>query len=256
MVDSIFSSEGDLAIDTSSLAIDMSERAQSRLFYQFQNSCVLRQLVVALARMEQELYDAIVEVLRGFQLANALGVNLDVLGRIVGQERIVLNAADKIWFGFDGPSSNIGGYDNSPNWVTGASLFGNVIASDSEYRQLILGKVFKNHVKVGSVPELIQFSFFLTGRFVSFRSDGDAEIALVVPFEMSQNDVTTLTTVFNDLTADQRYLIPMPVTGRISQVITLPPVATAVQFVGFDSVTSVIGVPDEDFIWISGAPFV
>ena len=209
-------------IDVSEYVQDLCDRATNRLLRQFQNSCVILNVVCALADEVQELYDAAVATIKNRTLYDATGVNLDTLGRIVGQDRILLNAANLQWFGFDGVSAQIGGWDAAPNWVSGASLFGDLPANDLQYRNLILGKIFKNHVKVGSVPELIQFARFLTGRSVSFNRVGLFELELIVPTNITPNDVRTLITVFNDNTADNKYIIPMPVTGRIVTVTYKP----------------------------------
>lgn len=218
MADSIFDPDSDLAIDLTSLELDMPERAQTRLLYQFQNSTALRGLVVSLANMEQETYDAVLGILRGYQLSEAVGVQLDVLGRIVGQARILLNAERKQWFGPDNVSEQVGRVDRSTAWAIGAPLFGDLPADDGQYRRLILSKIFKNHVKFSSVPELLQFAVFLTGRNVSFIRTGPMELGISVPSDMSLNDVRTLLTVVDDNTADRKYLTPVAATVSLNLV--------------------------------------
>ena len=214
MADDIF--DGELDVDFSELRIDLQERNTGHILYQFLNSCVFNQFLYGLTTMEQILYDAAVDVLEFRTLAKAEGVNLDVLGRLVGQPRILLNAEDKQWFGFDNDDESIGGYDQAPNWVQNAPLFGDLPADDPQYRLLILSKIFKNIVKVGSVPEIIRFVQLLTGFNISLVRTGPMDLRLIVPENMPLNTITTITRVFDDKTADRKYLIPMPATGRLT----------------------------------------
>lgn len=219
MAESIFNLDGDLAIDFDSLEIDMTERTLTRLLYQFQNSPVMIGVNTDLAVMEQILYDAALDTMRKRTIAEAEGVNLDVIGDIVGQPRILLNAETKKWFTPDTAFRP----DKTPVWVTTAPLFGNLPATDTEYRQLILSKIFKNHVKACSVPEIIQFVELLIGESISVIREGPMDISFAVPSTIKPNDVRTLVTVVDDRTADRKYLVPLPVTARLINIWYRPP---------------------------------
>lgn len=205
--------EGALPVDTADLEKDLPELAQTRVLYQFQNSQVLNALVRSLANQNQDLYDTVLGVLRGVQLANAVGDALDIIGRIVGQPRILLNAAEKAWFT---PDDTLGTVDGAPAWVTGAPLFGDLPADDFEFRRLIVSKIFKNQVKGSTMPELLTFAKFLTGRNVSFVRTGPKQLGVVVPADMPYNDVLNLLRVTDDKTADRKYLLPVSATTEIN----------------------------------------
>jgi hypothetical protein len=223
MTDSIFDLNGDLTIDFSSYEIDMQELSLDRLLYQFQNSPVLLDVNAALAAMEQETFDAALNTLRGRTIADAEGANLDVIGVIVGQPRILLNADTKAWFTPDTSFRP----DATPVYTTNAPLFGNLPATDEEYRRLILAKIFKNHVKAGSVPEVIQFVELLAGENCSVFIEAPMDISLAVPSSIKPNDVRTIITVFDDKTVDRKYLIPLPTTARLINIWYRPPSAFA-----------------------------
>ena len=90
-------------------------------------------------------------------LDTATGAQLDVIGRIVGQERILLNADFYDFFGFQGATKaasfgelgnpGVGGifYDY------GKPLGGNIELDDATYRLFIKAKIFKN--TTSSTPE-------------------------------------------------------------------------------------------------------
>lgn len=219
MADDIFDLDGDLAIDFTGLEIDMTELTLDRLLYQFQNSPVMLQVNTVLAAMEQETYDAAIDTLRGRTIAEAEGVNLDVIGDIVGQPRILLNAETKAWFTPDSAFR----VDATPVYVENAPLFGNLPAGDEEYRRLIVSKIFKNHVKASSVPEVIQFANLLIGKPISVKREAPMEISFIVPSNITPNEVRTLVTVGDDKTADRKYLTPLPVTARLVNIWYRPP---------------------------------
>ena len=218
MVGSVFDLDGDLAIDFSGLEVDFTERTLGRLLYQFRGSPVMVNLNTKLAELEQLTYDEAINTLRGRTIAEAQGFNLDVIGRIVGQPRILLNAETKAWFTPDTAFRP----DNVPIWVTNAPLFGDLPATDGEFRRLILSKIFKNHVKAGSVPEIIQFVYLLTGEYISVKREGPMELSFIVPSAMKVNDVLTIIAVGDDKTADRKYLTPLPVTARLANIYYRP----------------------------------
>lgn len=218
---SIFDSD-DLEVDFTQLEIDMVELAQSRILYQFQNSGIMLALAGVLADMEQQGYDAALGTLRGRTIAEAEGANLDVLGDIVGQDRILLNAENRIYFGPDEIDPRISGPDQGNIFTRNAPLFGDLIADDFDYRRLILSKIFKNHVKVGSVAEIIVFISLLTGNNVSVQTVGPMELDLVVPSDMTANDLRTVLTVQDDRIADRKYLTPLPATANFVNIVFRP----------------------------------
>lgn len=222
MTESIFDPNGDNSIDFSSISLDMSQLTLDRLLYQFQTSPTLVEIADALAVMEQESYDASIATMEGRTIAGAVGDNLDVIGDIVGQSRILLNASLKQWFGPDSDGGQVGNPDASPAFAVGADLFGDLPADDAEFRKLILSKIFKNHVKVGSVGEIIQFVLLLTGHNISVKRIDMMDLEFIVPVGMSPNDVKTITGVKDDKLADRKYLSPLPASARLVSIMFRP----------------------------------
>lgn len=222
MAGNIFETDSDLNVDFSQYEIDLRDRALQRLLYQFGNSVTLGQLVESLAFMEQDGYDDALGVLTDRTLTRARGVQLDVIGRIVGQDRVLRNYALRTWFGPDG-GTQIGGVDLAPVWMREVPLLGDLPADDSQYIGLILSKIFKNHVKVGSIPELILFAKALTGHDISVNRIGPLEIELAVPSSIFIGDLSLLLDVLTDHTADQKYTMPVMASVRISDSVLFLP---------------------------------
>ena len=158
---------------------DLITRMGDRRLPQFSRGEIRCAILQEQSRQIQELYDAIIDVLDQRTLENASGGILDVIGIIVGQKRILLNQGSQDWFG---PDDLITSPDLAPAWVTGAPLAGNLPADDVDYLQLIISKIFKNHVKHGSIPEILRFVQLLYGINISIRKLGLSQIQLIVPF--------------------------------------------------------------------------
>lgn len=110
-----------------------------------------------------ELFNDLVERLN---IDTAEGWLLDIIGRIVGQPRIVIDATDIDFFGFAGATPVPVGYGDLNNPGLGGrfrdgdeALTGNKRLNDSEYRVFLKARIFKNNTN--STPEeIIQaFSF-------------------------------------------------------------------------------------------------
>ena len=216
----IFDTNVDLTVNFSSYMQDLLERARSRLLYQFKSSPVMDELTQVFAEEGQTLYDAMIETLSKRTLAEAEGVQLDVLGIIVGQERININGATKLWFS---PDDSLQSVDKTPAWVINASLYENTVTNDIEYRKLIFAKIFKNHVQSASVPELRYFIKLLTNENVSFHTAAPLDTYLVVGYNIKPNILDLILTLWeDDKRVSNRYLIPLAATTRIVGVVFIP----------------------------------
>ena len=219
-MNNIFNESIDLKIDFGRYDQDLLERGRDRLLYQFKSSVVVDQLVQVISQENQELYDSIIGILRGRTLAEATGVQLDMLGELVGQDRINIDGSLNRWFTPDDDNLIV---DDSDIWVQGAHLYEDTVASDIEFRKLIFSKIFKNHVQGASVPELRYFIKILTNQNVSFKTTGPLEASLVVLDTILTNTLSLLKTIWeNDKRTDNKYLLPSAATTRISGVVFLP----------------------------------
>lgn len=198
---------------------DIVLRVGGRRLPQFKRGSVRCGVLTEQSRQLQEIYDEIVHVLDFRTLANARGVVLDAIGRIVGQKRELLNQADKNWFT---PDNALGRPDSAPVWITGVPTAGSLPAGDSEYLDLIVSKIFKNHVQHGSIPEILQFVRLLYGINISIRKLGLSQIQLIVPSGTPDYVVVTLRSLVSDDRADNRWFLPQCPTVDIVSVLFRP----------------------------------
>lgn len=132
--------------------IDYLELARSRTTEQFkiENAPVfdryLQLLVIEIQNLQQVFRD--LKQLRS--LDTAIGKQLDIIGDIVGQERVLLNADLYSFFGFQGAlkAGSFGTLDDaslgSKFYSLGDPLGGNVQLDDDTYRIFIRAKILKN----------------------------------------------------------------------------------------------------------------
>lgn len=217
-MDNIFSSNTDLTIDFTKYRQELLARFRSRLLYQFGNSPVLDQFVQAIAIEAGEAYTALLDCLEKRTLATAEGVQLDGIGELVGQYRININGATKTWLTTDENK-----LDEINVWASPASLYENTVANDTEYRRLIIGKIFRNHVTSCSIPELRYFIKLLSDESVSFLRMGSLQIALVVKENIKPAVLAMLVLeMFDDKKAGERYFLPFSATTSLYGIAFLP----------------------------------
>lgn len=197
----------DLNIDFSLLEQDLIKRAKSRLLYQFKNSEVLNSLIQEYVTEIQDVYDAGKDCLDGRTITKAVGVNLDVIGDIVGQSRIL---KDSQYISFFTPDASLKGADQAPAWVENAPTTGVRQVDDSAYRRYIFGKIFKNHTRYGSIIEARAAGSLCSGKKISFQKVGVAEYMLAVPNDLDINSILTLVSSLSNTQIDSTYFLPIP----------------------------------------------
>ncbi len=198
---------------------DLFELASGRRLPQFVNGEVRCGILNAEVRQTQDLFDALFALLEGRTVAGARAAQLDVIGRIVGQPRILLNQAVIAWFT---PDTIAGTPDTTPAWCFGAPVFGDLPANDEQFSQLIAAKIFKNHTIHGSIPEVLQFVKLVYDINISIRKYGQGDIALIVPTNTPLNVVTTLVSFSTTVRTDNAYFLPLSPVARFIDVIYRP----------------------------------
>jgi len=198
---------------------DQVKQACDLTLSQFRRSQILLGAQSAINNQSIDLYQSLIDAMQLRCLDDAVGVQLDIIGRIVGQSRELENYGNKNWFAYD--TKNVG-YEEGICYIEGAPIGGNLIASDFTYRQLIYARIFKNHVKYGSVPEILQVVKLVYGINISIRKEGMSDISLIVPANTPTYIVQNLTKVTDTVTTDKVYFLPIPSTGRIVDVIFRP----------------------------------
>lgn len=197
-------------------ADDLAERMKGRILGQFKDSTVFMALIDALSSEIQAFLDAAINTMKGRCPYGAETYALDVIGRFVGQTRTLIDYGAYDWFTFDTTSTT---FDVSPWWVHTAPATGKYQASNEDFRKLIEGKVIKNHVKYGSIPEIQDFIS------ATFEIPCDIEwvdvmqVDIWVPWYTDDNTITMISSYStNGEDSDRNYFIPLPAGYQISNV--------------------------------------
>lgn len=196
--------------------IDCQVRALSRLLSQFQNSPVLLQIVRALMSEVQVLVDAIIGTLQGRTPGSAVGAQLDVLGRIVGQPRVLYDFGTIPWFAPDNAEARM---DVGLAWVEGVPTANMLTPTDSQYRLLIEGKIFRNFCRFGSVPEIQRMVKLVYNVNVSFAIVGPLRVDVYLPTGIPSFLANQITQFVDNTRADSVSPLPIPATVSVRNIV-------------------------------------
>lgn len=205
-------------IDYSYLDKDLLDEAHLRLLWQFRNSSNICEVLTALFTEIQLLFDTATDVLDERQLAKARGEQLNVLGRIVGQDRIVVGASESI-FGFADDATALpfaeiidGESVGGGRWLElGEPETGTRELTDGEYRQFIIAKIFRNHIQTASVCELTRIANLILTSVTKTQiiTLAPAVIAyhFTAPSGLTPDDIAIIVSVIDNNKADRQRII-------------------------------------------------
>lgn len=161
-------------------SIDYLEEARGRVTYAFKDKVVFDKYLELLIDQQLQIQQVFKDLLQKRSIDTATGVNLDIIGEIVGQPRELISADLFTFFGFEGAiGADTFGDGVSP--LTGGKFYsfgdavgGNVLLDDEAYRLFIKAKILKN--TTASTPEeFISFVNYLFGTDSTFVAEGQAE---------------------------------------------------------------------------------
>lgn len=130
--------------------VDYLAQARSRVTEQFKNKPIFDKYVQLLLTNKLEASAVLRQLMQLRSIDTAQGVQLDIIGDIVGQPRVLLTADQFKFFGFQGAPnagsmrSLLDASQGSPFYSLGDPLGTSRKASDEEYRLLIKAKIIKN----------------------------------------------------------------------------------------------------------------
>lgn len=178
--------------------IDHKELAVSRLATQFRESTNLIAYIKALLIETDTLEQVFCDLLEKRWIDTAEGVQLDILGAIVGQSREFVDAEIFDYFGFaDNPQAQsfgtlidtgIGGRFR----IIGEAITGIRQLTDDEYRKFIRARITRNSTK--STPEdiIAQLRFIFESPLILFV-DGDTNYEVSIGRVLTLNEKSILT---------------------------------------------------------------
>lgn len=178
--------------------IDHKELAISRLATQYRESTNLISYIQTLLLEANTLEQVFCDLLEKRWIDTAEGINLDILGSIVGQSRVFIDAEIFEYFGFaDNPvAQSFGSVDDvsvGGRFITiGEPTTGLRELSDDEYRTFIRARIARN--STSSTPEDIisQIRFIFDSPLVLFV-DGNTQYTISIGRKLSLNEKAILT---------------------------------------------------------------
>lgn len=158
--------------------------ARDRVTEAFKGRVVFDKYLQLLILGQGEIQEALKELMQLRSIDTAEGEQLNIIGRIVGQPRELLEADLYEYFGFQGAinaqsmgttqDATIGGLFYS----FGTPFGGNVNLDDETYRKFIKAKIFKN-ITSSTPEEFITVVNTIFDLPISISSEGDAQVTLM-----------------------------------------------------------------------------
>ncbi len=143
------------------MSIDHKALAISRLATQFSESVNLIDFIKVLLTGSQDLEDVYNDLLTDITLDTAQGVNLDIIGEIVGLPRPLVLSTDITFFGFQGVLNAGPMSDEATPTVGGAfrsetgNETGNTPLPDTAYRRAIRAQIINNNASC-TIEDIIE----------------------------------------------------------------------------------------------------
>lgn len=196
--------------------------ARTRITEAFKGKVVFDKYLRLLLENHTEIEGALKDLMQMRSLDTAVGVQLDNIGRIVGQERELINTALLDFFGFEGYPTVKGFGDLDDNsqgglfYNLGNPLAGNTLLSDDQYRLFIKAKILKN-ITAATPEEFLYFLKFVFGAETSqITGDGGGEFTVLVGKNLSPFERVLLTYFYEQPNGSKYYFVPKPVGVRVN----------------------------------------
>ncbi len=169
---------------------DFIAQSQEQATEQFKDKVVFNKYLAFLLAGSTEMLGVLRDLMQLRSIDTAVGEQLDVIGRIVGQDRVLLGADAIKYFGFNGSSlsstfgsstnSSLGGY-----WYSyGKPLGGNVLLNDTQYRLFIKAKIKKNTTDA-TANSVMNFLTFVFGVRCTLVESAGAKATILVSRKLS-----------------------------------------------------------------------
>jgi len=180
-------------------SIGHTEKVITRLSTAYRDSTNLINYIKALLSEANTLEEVFQSLLSDRWIDTAIGVQLDIIGAIVGQNRILVDSTVLSYFGFaTGIGSNSFGTLSDPAVGgrfrgIGESTTGDRVLTDDEYRIYIRARVIKNSI-TPTLPQMISFLKFLFNVDQIVIIDSHMSYTVQIGRPLSSNEKAFLTT--------------------------------------------------------------
>jgi len=165
---------------------DYLGEARDRVTEQFKNKDVIDRYLQLLIQGQVDLIAVYKDLMQLRSIDTATGEQLDLLGRIVGQDRVLLNTDLFTFFGFTG-ATKAGTFGDVTNellgsnwWDLNAPIGGNTLLDDQTYRLFIKAKIYKN-VTASTPEEFISVINLILGTNTTYLMEqGNANVIVLI----------------------------------------------------------------------------
>ncbi|ADG20404.1 conserved hypothetical protein [Paraburkholderia atlantica] len=163
-------------------------------------------------------WGGIAQLPEALDIDNAEGANLDLVGKHVGQSRVIPDMVAREFFAFleslDGGGFQRDGMGGATFYRYGRSLAESVVLDDDNYRFLIRCRITKNYM-IGTIPDLLDALDFIFNGAAEVFDGYDMSISVVVE--------TTNVSSFELFAVQHLDILPRPVgVGVAFYVVTGP----------------------------------
>lgn len=173
--------------------IDHETKGIARLATQYRESTNLINYIRSILKQSDELEQVFQDLLTKRSIDTAEGIQLDIIGDIVGQSRQLIDVGDLIFFGLQGVV-NAGGLGDLNDPSLGARLAsldeptsGFRTLNDEEYRLFIRAKILRNHTR-STIQEIIDAVKFITDATLVVITEGTMSYIVNIGKDLTPNE--------------------------------------------------------------------
>lgn len=181
---------------------DFVAESEDLITTQFQDKDIFNRYLRLLKTGLQEALLVCKDLMQKRDIDSATGAQLDIIGDIVGQPRVLIDTDLYPFFGFQGDlvansfgtyyNNQIGGY-----WYSyGGKIGGDVTLNDEQYRLIIKARIIKNNAK-GLNEDYIRFGNFVFDTKISFEDDHSGKCTVMVGRRMTLFEKAIMAYVFD-----------------------------------------------------------
>lgn len=232
----------------SSTVLDHQSIGRSRVATQYTESQKFLAYIRALLDSSAELEAVLQKVAEQSDIDLAEGVNLDVIGEIVGISRIIPASVQLAFFGFQDNAAALNFGEEGAQGVggrfydEGEPYLATSVLNDPEYRMLIRAKIVKNHA-VGTNEDVIAGLAYLFGGGMAIQVAVEDIGGMAIQVAVGR----TLTYLEKVLISNLD-ILPRPSGVRISQRVTY----NTTNYFGFDGQINALSFGEEGLPSVGG----
>jgi hypothetical protein len=187
------------------------------LIWQYQGKARAEATANLLTTTFGDAWNGLAQLRSVLDIDTAVGVNLDLVGKHVGQGRVLPAITPRGLFGFEGATGGKGfslhGNGGGKWYRRGDPIADSVVLNDDDYRFLIRCRVTRNYM-TGTMPDIEAALAFIFGGTARAYDQFDMSMTVVVA-ESGVSDFTRYAITKLDI-------LPRPVGVRIKYVLAVP----------------------------------